>query len=52
MEQVLTEAQQAELDRQLQILRRGVVEIVPEEEFVSKLAHSIRTGRPLKVKRA
>ncbi|HWV58160.1 MAG TPA: tyrosine--tRNA ligase [Longimicrobiales bacterium] len=35
---------------QLDELRRGVVEIVPEEELARKLEQSRRTGRPLRVK--
>jgi tyrosyl-tRNA synthetase len=31
-------------------LRKGVAEIVPEEEFKAKLANSIKTGKPLRVK--
>lgn len=46
----LTKEQQLELDRQYDILSRGVVEIIPEEAFKEKLARSIVTGKPLKVK--
>jgi tyrosyl-tRNA synthetase len=46
----LTAAQQQEVDRQLGILRRGAAEIVPEEELAAKVAESVRTGVPLKVK--
>ena len=46
----LTPAQRAEVERQLAVIRRGVVEIVPEEELEAKVAESVRTGRPLKVK--
>lgn len=35
---------------QLQLLRRGVEQIVPEREFVEKLERSVREGRPLRVK--
>lgn len=38
------------LERQLQIIRRGVAEIIPENELVEKLKKSIATGRPLRVK--
>ncbi|MEX1136063.1 MAG: tyrosine--tRNA ligase [Balneolales bacterium] len=38
------------VDEQLTILRRGTVEIVPEEELVEKLEHSQKTGTPLKIK--
>ncbi|MFM9278384.1 tyrosine--tRNA ligase [Paenibacillus jiagnxiensis] len=46
----LTPAQQAETERQLTILTRGVVEIVPEDEFKQKIAKSVVSGEPLKVK--
>ncbi|MDQ0339806.1 tyrosyl-tRNA synthetase [Caldalkalibacillus uzonensis] len=46
----LTPAQQKEVDRQYEILKRGVVEIVPEEGLKQKLARSIATDTPLKVK--
>ncbi len=35
---------------QLAIIKRGAVEIVPEEELVSKLKKSIKENKPLKVK--
>lgn len=35
---------------QLQLIRRGVEQIVPEQELEQKLERSIRTGRPLRVK--
>ncbi len=35
---------------QLQILRRGVEQIVPEAEFLKKLERSVRERRPLRVK--
>ncbi|MBU1076265.1 MAG: tyrosine--tRNA ligase [Spirochaetes bacterium] len=39
-----------ELKEQLAILKRGAVEIIPEEEFEAKLAKSIKTNKPLIVK--
>ena len=39
-----------DFDEQLQILRRGVEQIVPEDEFRKKLERSLRTNRPLRVK--
>jgi tyrosyl-tRNA synthetase len=39
-----------DLDEQLRILRRGVEQIVPEDEFRKKLERSIRSNRPLRVK--
>jgi tyrosyl-tRNA synthetase len=46
----LTAAQQAELDKQWQTIARGVVEIVPEEELKTKLAKSLASGTPLRIK--
>lgn len=46
----LTAEQQQEFDRQWGYISRGVVEIVPEEDLKSKLAKSIVSGTPLKVK--
>ncbi len=46
----LTQEQEREVERQLAVIRRGVVEIVPEEELRAKLASSITAGKPLKVK--
>ncbi|MFC4778391.1 tyrosine--tRNA ligase [Paenibacillus sp. GCM10023252] len=46
----LTAEQQAEVQHQLAVISRGVVEITPEEELKNKLAHSVATGTPLKVK--
>jgi tyrosyl-tRNA synthetase len=40
----------ADLEEQLQILRRGVEQIVPEDEFRKKLERSLRENRPLRVK--
>lgn len=41
---------EAELARQLEILKFGVTEITPEEDFVKMLRHSIATKTPLRVK--
>lgn len=46
----LTPEQEREVERQLGIIRRGAVEIVPEEELVAKLRRSVVTQTPLKVK--
>lgn len=35
---------------QLQILKRGVAEIIPEEELLAKLEKSIKTNTPLRIK--
>jgi len=39
-----------EVKKQLEILKAGVVEIIPEDEFVKKLEKSIKTETPLKIK--
>ncbi len=46
----LTEEQNFELEKQWEILSRGSVEIIPEDEFKQKLAISIKENRPLKIK--
>jgi len=35
---------------QMEIIRRGTVEIIPEDELIKKLERSIKTGNPLRVK--
>ena len=42
--------QDPELTRQLAVIRRGVVDLLPEEEFVEKLYFSIKSKKPLRVK--
>ena len=39
-----------DIDKQLEIIKRGVLEIISEDELRKKLAQSIRTKRPLKIK--
>lgn len=46
----LTKEQALEVERQLDILTRGVVEVVPEAGLKQKLARAIATDTPLKVK--
>ncbi|MGG6310044.1 tyrosine--tRNA ligase [Paenibacillus macerans] len=46
----LSAAQQAEVERQLKVISRGVVEIVPEDELKRKVMKSVVTGKALKVK--
>ncbi|WP_410511634.1 tyrosine--tRNA ligase [Paenibacillus sp. BR2-3] len=46
----LSAAQQQETERQLEVISRGVVEIVPEEELKRKVMKSVVTGVPLNVK--
>jgi tyrosyl-tRNA synthetase len=41
---------QKELQRQLDVIRRGVAEIVPEDALIEKLRESIENDRPLRVK--
>jgi tyrosyl-tRNA synthetase len=38
------------LEEQLKVIKRGTVEIIPEEELVSKLKESIRNNEPLRIK--
>jgi tyrosyl-tRNA synthetase len=47
---VLTEEQKQEVEHQLKVLQRGVVNIVPEEDLKVKIEKSIATNRPLKIK--
>ena len=50
-EEVVRDPQvEAEVERQMAIVRRGAVEIIPEEELAAKLRRSVKTGKPLKVK--
>lgn len=46
----LTAEQQQEVERQWQIITRGVAEVVPEEALRQKLIDAIHAGRPLNVK--
>ena len=46
----LSAEQERELDRQLRIIKRGTVEIVPETDLVAKLKKAIVTGAPLRLK--
>ncbi|RCW39724.1 tyrosine--tRNA ligase [Paenibacillus prosopidis] len=46
----LSEGQKRELERHLSIIRRGAVEIIPEDALVKKIATSIVSGKPLRVK--
>jgi tyrosyl-tRNA synthetase len=38
------------LEEQLKVIKRGTVEIIPEEELISKLKESIRNNKPLRIK--
>ena len=44
----LTKEQQVEVNRQLELIRRGTVEIVPEDALQVKVIHSVLTGKPLR----
>jgi tyrosyl-tRNA synthetase len=46
----LSPEQQLEVERQWDIVRRGAVEIVPEDELRQKLIDAVAEGRPLKIK--
>lgn len=46
----LSGAQQQEVERQLDVIRRGVAEIVPEDELKAKVMKSVVAGEPLKIK--
>jgi tyrosyl-tRNA synthetase len=46
----LSVSQKAEVERQWAILAKGTFEIIPEEAFKEKIAESIYSNRPLKVK--
>ena len=36
--------------QQLEMIRRGTAEIIPEDELLRKLERSIKTKKPLKIK--
>ncbi len=38
------------LNEQMDVIKRGVFEIIPEEELVQKLERAIKTGKPLNIK--
>lgn len=42
--------QQQEVERQWETIKRGTVEVVPEDELKAKVIQSVVTGKPLKVK--
>lgn len=39
-----------DVQRQLDIVKKGAVDLLPEKEFIEKLQKSIKTGTPLRVK--
>ncbi|MGG3282671.1 tyrosine--tRNA ligase [Paenibacillus solani] len=46
----LSNVQQQEVKRQMEVISRGAVEIIPEEEMRQKVMRSVVTGEPLRVK--
>lgn len=46
----LSEEHQQEVERQYGVIRKGAAEIVPEDGLIRKIAASVRSGKPLKVK--
>lgn len=46
----LSMLQQQEVERQMEVISRGVVEVVPEEEMKQKVMKSVVSGEPLRVK--
>ncbi|SHE15083.1 Uncharacterised protein [Chlamydia abortus] len=46
----LSGEQKREVERQLSIVRRGAAEIIPEDALTHKIAASVVSGKPLKVK--
>jgi len=46
----LTKEEKLEVERQLNVIKRGVAEIVPLEELQDKIVNSLRNKKPLKVK--
>lgn len=45
----MTTAKFKPVEEQLEYLRKGAAEIIPEEELKQKLANSVKTGKPLRV---
>src|SRR5882757_11528071 len=40
----------AEVERQLEVIRSGIEELIPEEELIRKLERSVASRKPLRVK--
>ncbi|MGB9697687.1 MAG: tyrosine--tRNA ligase [Ignavibacteria bacterium] len=38
------------VNQQMDLIRKGTVEIIPEDELVKKIEHSIKTQKPLRIK--
>ena len=50
MDLKLDQNQQKEFDRQWEIITQNTVDVLPEDEFKSKLANSIKENKPLRIK--
>ena len=48
--QVLDPILEQEIDRQIAVMKRGVTEVLPEEDLRKKIKHSIQSKKPLQVK--
>lgn len=46
----ISNVQQQEVERQMEVISRGAVEIIPEEAMRQKVMKSVVTGEPLRVK--
>jgi tyrosyl-tRNA synthetase len=44
-----TQSQFKSVEEQLEYLKKGVAEVIPEDELKQKLANSVKTGKPLRV---
>src|SRR5437879_10418493 len=44
------QSRSAAIERQLEVIRSGIEELIPEEDLVRKLERSLATGTPLRVK--
>ncbi len=40
----------AEVDRQLRIIKRGTIEIIPEKELITKIERSVKENKPMNIK--
>jgi tyrosyl-tRNA synthetase len=49
-EEEMTPEVKEQVEHQLEVIRRGVAELIPEEDLVKKVRRSVETGVPLKVK--
>ncbi|GGE19752.1 tyrosine--tRNA ligase [Marinithermofilum abyssi] len=49
-EKEMTPEVKEQVEHQLEVIRRGAAELIPEEDLVKKVRRSVETGEPLKVK--